>query len=150
MTKKPITAAALLFSAALLAPTAAHALCVKVPEANLRQGPGTQYEKSWEVFAYMPFEKIDSQGNWYRVSDVDGDVHWIYNRLVTDDMRCAVISKEKVNVRTGPGTNYPLADVGTVEKYYSFKVLDEQGQWVKVEDDISNSGWIYRPLLWLQ
>ena len=36
----------------------ADALCVNVPEANLRSGPGTKYEKTWEVFKYMPFKKL--------------------------------------------------------------------------------------------
>lgn len=54
------------------------ALCVKVPEANLRSGPGTKYEKTWEVFKYIPFKTISKKGNWYKVADVDGDMHWIY------------------------------------------------------------------------
>jgi uncharacterized protein YgiM (DUF1202 family) len=47
------------------------ALCVNVPEANLRKGPGTQHEKTWEVFKYMPFKRLSTKGEWYKVQDVD-------------------------------------------------------------------------------
>lgn len=150
MTRKSIAPIALLLSLPLFVAAPAQALCVKVPEANLRQGPGTQYDKSWEVFTYMPFEKIGKQGNWYHVSDMDGDTHWIYSRLVTSGMRCAVVKTDQANVRQGPGTRYPLADLGTVVKYYSFKVIGEKGRWLKVQDDVANTGWIAKSLLWVQ
>lgn len=148
MTKTTATSTALL-CAALLAPGAASALCVGVPEANLRQGPGTQYEKSWEVFKYMPFKKIGQEGKWYKVEDVDGDVHWIYSRLTTDAMRCAVVKTDDVNVRTGPGTRYAKSPLSPVEKYYSFKIVDMKDGWVKVQDEVFNDGWVAKFLLWI-
>lgn len=57
MQKKAIAAAALCCTA-LITATQASAWCIKVSEANLRQGPGTNFEKSWEVFKYMPLQKI--------------------------------------------------------------------------------------------
>jgi SH3-like domain-containing protein len=77
-----------------------------VPEANLRQGPGTNHEKGWQVFKYMPLQKIGQKGDWYQMKDVDGDEHWIYSKLVTNDIRCAVVKVKSANVRTGPGTNH--------------------------------------------
>lgn len=143
-------AAIAILTAVLAVPAAASALCVKVPEANLRQGPGTQYEKSWEVFRYMPFKKIGQQGNWYRVRDVDGDTHWVYSNLLSSKMHCAVVKVDKANVRNGPGTNYPQAQFSPVEKYYSFKVTGTKGNWVKVQDDVFNEGWVFKSLLWVQ
>lgn len=150
MTKKLFAPLVLAFSAVLLVPTTASALCVKVPEANLRSGPGTHYKKTWTVFRYMPLRQIGSKGSWYHVADVDGDKHWVYAPLVTKGLRCAVIKKDHANVRRGPGTRYPMADLGTLERYYSFKVVGEKGKWLKVRDDLSNSGWIFKPLLWVQ
>ena len=135
--------------AALMMPGQASALCVKVPEANLRQGPGTEFEKSWTVYKYMPFKKIGKQDGWYKVEDVDGDQHWIFGKLVSDKIRCAVVNTDDVNVRTGPGTRYGKSPISPVEHYYSFKVLKVQGKWVKVEDEVSNKGWVSRPLLWI-
>ena len=33
----------------------AMSLCIKTVKANLRMGPGTEHEISWEVARYMPF-----------------------------------------------------------------------------------------------
>ncbi len=134
---------------ALLASAHALALCVDVPKANLRQGPGTQFEKSWEVYRYMPFRKIEQRGNWLHVEDVDGDRHWIFHTLVSDRLRCAVVRGAKVNVRTGPGTHFVTSPLSPVEKYYSFRVLEERGDWVKVSDEVFDEGWIARQLLWM-
>ncbi len=149
MTMKTALLSTSLLAGLMLISAPASALCVKVSEANLRQGPGTQYEKSWEVYAYMPFRELSRQGDWYKVADVDGDQHWIHGNLVSKSLRCAVVKKPKANVRTGPGTRYSLSDLGSVEKYYSFKVLEERGGWVKVEDDVDNVGWMAGSLLWM-
>ena len=149
MQNKVIVAAAL-SCAALMTSGQAAAWCIKVPEANLRQGPGTQYEKSWEVYKYMPLKKVGQSGDWYKVSDVDGDTHWVYRPLVSDDLRCAVVKVNKANVRSGPGTNYAKSPLSPVEKYYSFKVIKVTGDWVKVQDEVFNNGWVARRLLWMQ
>lgn len=144
------TAAAALCCAGLMTATEASASCIKAPEANLRKGPGTNHEKSWEVFKYMPLKKIGKKGSWYHVEDVDGEKHWVYSKLVTDGMRCAVVKVKAANVRTGPGTNYDALFATPVDKYYCFKVIETRSDWVKVEDELQNKGWVYKPLLWIQ
>ena len=86
----------------------ANSLCVDVPKANIRMGPGTNYEKAWEVYRYMPFETVgtSTDRSWYAIKDLDGDVNWIHGSLVSDAFRCAVVKSSQVNVRTGPGTRY--------------------------------------------
>jgi SH3-like domain-containing protein len=127
-----------------------YALCVNVPEANLRSGPGTKHEKTWEVFKYMPFDKQSAKGDWYKVKDVDGDFHWIYRKLVTNKFRCAVVKVDKANVRSGPGTGYSKNALSPALKYDSFKVIKIQSSWVKVIDEFGDTGWIFRKLLWIQ
>jgi SH3-like domain-containing protein len=130
--------------------SAAHALCVSASEANLRSGPGTNHEKLWEVFKYMPLKRLGKKGVWYKVSDVDGDTYWVYGPLITSKYKCAVVKDEKANVRTGPGTNYKQTSFSPALKYYSFRVLKIQGKWVRVQDEYGDKGWIYKPLLWIQ
>ncbi|NOX20095.1 MAG: SH3 domain-containing protein [Nitrospirae bacterium] len=125
-------------------------LCVISEEANLRSGPGTNYDKNWQVFKYMPLKKIKKKGKWYKVKDVDGDVHWIYGKLVTDKIKCAVVKVDKANVRKGPGTNYPKTDFSPAIKYDSFKVLKKKGPWYKLVDEFGQVGWIHKKLLWVQ
>lgn len=146
--RHPLTSA--LWGLALLASTPAYALCVTAPEANLRGGPGTHFEKSWEVFKFMPLASLGKKGKWFRVKDVDGDTHWIHRTLVSTTLDCAVVKAKAANVRSGPGTRYRLTPLGTVQKYYSFKVLSSTKKWVKVEDEVANRGWIAKTLLWIR
>ncbi len=127
-----------------------YALCVKVPEANLRSGPGTNHKKTWKVYMHMPFKELSKKGGWYKVQDVDGDVHWIFGKLVTNKMKCAVVKANKANVRNGPGLKFKKTFISPVIKYYSFKVLKRKDKWVKVIDEYNNSGWIFKDLLWIQ
>jgi SH3-like domain-containing protein len=139
-----------LFCAALGLSGSASALCVKVPEANLRQGPGTQYGKTWTVYKYMPFKKAGHQGDWLKVKDVDGETHRVYSRLVSEDMHCAVVKVSEANARSGPGTEFPQQAWSPVEKYYAFEVLEKKDSWVKVRDEVLNEGWVANWLLWMQ
>ncbi|MDD4880615.1 MAG: SH3 domain-containing protein [Gallionellaceae bacterium] len=149
MTNKTIASIALLCVVPFFSGTAS-ALCVGAPEANLRQGPGTHYKKSWEVFKYMPLKKIGQKGKWYHVKDVDGDRHWVYGPLLTKAMHCAVVKTRTANIRSGPGTGFAKAQWSPVEKYYSFRILGTKGNWVRVQDEVFNDGWVAKSLLWTQ
>lgn len=128
----------------------ASALCIKAPEANLRSGPGTKYEKLWEVFQYMPFKRLEKRGVWYKIKDFTGDVYWVFGQLVTEKYKCAVVKGEKANIRVGPGTHFEQNAMSPALQYYSFKVQELRGDWVKVKDEYGDEGWIYKPLLWIQ
>ena len=136
----------------LSVPLSLHALCVKTSIANMRSGPGTQYEKIWQVDRFMPFEKIGSSltGDWFAVRDVDGDVFWIHKSLLTSAYRCAVVKSEVVNMRKGPGTNYGKVFSEPAQRYDSFKIIQRQGAWMKVRDTWNNVGWIHRDYLWVR
>ena len=110
----------LMFS--LLTAAYANALCVTARKANLRSGPGTNYDVVWEIFKYMPLEKvgISLSGEWYAVKDLEGDVSWIHKKLVTSRYKCAVVNSDEVNVRTGPGTNYSESTASPGKKYLLF------------------------------
>lgn len=140
----------LVFLVALLVPITAYALCVDVPTANLRSGPGTKYKMVWTVYRYMPFQEIRSSGNWFAVRDIDGYTEWIYRPLVTSRYRCAAVRSRKANIRSGPGINYPVKYEEPATKYDSFRVLKRKGAWIKVQDEYGDTGWIHRKLLWVQ
>ena len=147
---KYILAAAIFFVSIFTLSSLSFALCVNVSDANLRKGPGTNYEKTWEVFKFMPFKKISAKGNWYKVKDLDGDRHWIFKKLVTGKFECGVVKREKINVRTGPGTKYSLSGLSPALKYDSFRILERKSTWVRVQDEFGDKGWIFRKLLWIQ
>ncbi|MFQ5451438.1 MAG: SH3 domain-containing protein [Nitrospinaceae bacterium] len=155
MIHKKIKKLLLVFSALLpvlfLVPAAvSQALCISNKTANLRQGPGTHYEKLWQVFKYMPFKELGKRGDWYRVQDVDKDIYWVHKKLITKKFKCAVIKENKTNLRKGPGTNFPKVSWSPVDKYFSMKVLKIKNNWVRIEDSSGDRAWIYAPLVWIQ
>lgn len=133
-----------------LSSAAAEAICVSSDYANLRSGPGTSYEKTWEVLKYTPLEVLEKKGLWYRVKDLEGDVHWVYAKLVSSSIKCAMIKDEMANIRKGPGTDYDQTEESPGKQYYSYKVTKVSGDWVKVTDEFGTDGWIFKPLLWIQ
>ncbi len=55
------------------------------------------------------------------------------------------VKKDGVNVRTGPGTNYPV--YMELFKGYPLKVLEKKGDWLKVSDFENDKGWIFSSLV---
>ncbi len=55
------------------------------------------------------------------------------------------VKKDNVNVRSGPGTNFPVSM--ELFKGYPLKVLETKGDWLKISDFENDSGWIYAPLV---
>jgi len=55
------------------------------------------------------------------------------------------VSGDNVNVRTGAGTNYEVS----MELFegYPLKVIDTQGEWLKIVDFENDSGWIHQSLV---
>ncbi len=55
------------------------------------------------------------------------------------------IGGEKVQLRTGPGTNYQAKwEYG---KGYPLKILTTKGKWYKVKDFENDTGWVYKNLV---
>jgi len=140
------------FILALSAANPAYAVCVSVSKANVRSGPGTWYEKLWDVYKYTPLQKVgvSVSGDWYAARDVDGDIVWIKKGLVTNGYGCTVVKTHQVNVRTGPGTSRPLSPLSPAIHYDTFRVMEKRGGWIKVKDGKGNTGWIEKSYLWTQ
>jgi SH3-like domain-containing protein len=54
------------------------------------------------------------------------------------------VTGDNVNLRSGPGTNYPVK-----WKYgsgFPLKVIQEKGKWLKVQDFENDTGWLYANL----
>lgn len=130
--------------------TDANALCVDNYRANLRKGPGTQYQKLWEVYKYMPFKTLRRKGEWLQVQDLDGDRYWIHKKLVSNAYKCAVVKKDDTNMREGPSTAHPTTPWSPVKKYFSLKVLETRGDWAYTVDETGDKAWIHLSLIWIQ
>ena len=125
---------------------AARRVSVKGNGVNVRTGPGTQYEIVWKgVDKYYPLEVVDQADSWYYVRDFEKDTGWIHKKLV-DKTETVITTKERCNVRKGPGAKKELAFV--VDSGVPFKVLGRKGNWIRVQHADGDKGWIHKSLVW--
>lgn len=129
----------------LTAPIQGQQICVTAPRANLRAGPGAKYRVTWEVNRNMPLLQLAKDGEWIKVRDVDGDLHWVQERLVSSKRDCVTVRADRANIRKAP-TN--KADTWfTVEKYTSFHRVGQKENWVKIEYE-GETMWVAQSLVW--
>jgi SH3-like domain-containing protein len=123
----------------------AERLSVAVPIANIRSGPGGNYELLWKVEKYHPLEIVKKSGSWYQFKDFEGDGGWISAPLLAKVP--AVITKaDNCNIRSGPGTQYDVVFV--VDRGIPFKVLDRKEKWLQIQHADGDEGWIHDNLVW--
>jgi len=113
--------------------------------ANIRSGPGKNYEVLWKVEKYHPIQVERKAGDWYSFADYEGDKGWVHKSLV-QNIPTVITIKEKCNVRSGPGTNNPV--VFSVGSGIPFKIIGKKGNWRQVLHADGDKGWIYKSLLW--
>jgi len=123
----------------------AQRLAVSGTIANIRSGPGTQYEVMWQVEKYYPFEVLKKENKWYYFKDFEGDRGWLHESLV-GRINSVVTTCAICNVRSGPGTEHPK--VFEVERGTPFKVVGKKGNWLQIEHAAGYHGWIYKSLVW--
>ena len=132
----------------LLTGTAAAAeqrLAVNSATANIRSGPGTQYDVLWQVERYYPILVINKSDSWYQFKDFEDDTGWVHKSLV-EDIEAVITKKDLCNVRSGPGTSEKI--LFTVNRGVPFKVLEHKGHWLHIEHADGDQGWIYDSLVW--
>ncbi|MEW6426741.1 MAG: SH3 domain-containing protein [Thermodesulfobacteriota bacterium] len=112
---------------------------------NIRSGPSTSSEITWEVFQGFPVEVVERKGDWANTRDFEGDTGWIYAPLLSE-RRTVIVKVASGNLRVGPGTNYEV--VVTVKYGVVFTPLERDGDWIKVQHADSTAGWIHKSLVW--
>lgn len=113
--------------------------------ANIRSGPGTQYDILWQVERYYPVQVLERKGKWYRFQDFEGDEGWIHANLIRQ-IPSVITKQERSNLRAGPGTKYKIVD--RAERGVPFKVLKRKGGWLFVQHADGDKAWIHRSLVW--
>jgi SH3-like domain-containing protein len=126
----------------------ANYLCVSVKKAYLRQTPNQNSKVSWIVGKHMPLEGVGRVRDWYKVKDMDSQVHWVHMNSVTSQGLCVAVTKSGTKLHAGPGSKYKLADFSIADRYYPYRTLDHDENWILVQDDRGNKGWVNSNLLW--
>ena len=60
--------------------------------------------------------------------------------------RYVSLKSNDANIRVGPSKNYPIV-IKYIRKNFPLKILEEYGEWRKVEDFKKNNGWIHKSLI---
>ena len=123
----------------------AERLAISANVANVRSGPGTQYDIIWKVEKYHPLFIVKKSNEWYQFEDFEGDKGWVHKSLVGKIK--TIITKSNIsNIRSGPGTQFNV--LFTVEKGIPFKVLKSEGPWINIQHADGDQGWIHVSLVW--
>ncbi|MGD8519620.1 MAG: SH3 domain-containing protein [Desulfobacterales bacterium] len=123
----------------------AERLAVSAGVANVRSGPGTEYEILWKVEKYHPIFVIEKTDSWYHFRDFEGDKGWLHDSLVSK-IKTIITKGEVNNIRSGPGTKFKI--LFKVEKGIPFKVLTRKEGWIHIQHADGDKGWIHASLVW--
>ncbi|MEM1323224.1 MAG: SH3 domain-containing protein [Bacteroidota bacterium] len=98
---------------------------------NVRSGPGANHSVVDVLQDGSSVEIFDQEGNWYRI----GNGRWVYSRLVkvVEVKQGRVVFASFLNVRSGPGTNFPR--VSRLQRDTLVKIFDKDGKWYRVGVD---------------
>ena len=118
---------------------------VSAEKVNLRAGPSSKKAILWEYGKGFPLQILATKGNWYKVTDFEKDVGWVFRKLVgrTPHM---IVKKKRVNIRSGPGSKYKL--IGKANYGVVFKTLEQRKGWAKIKHENGLTGWVRRDLVW--
>lgn len=127
--------------------------------ANIRSGPGTDYDRLTQVSKGTSLVVLAESGSWLQVELPGGDRGWIAGWLANfvgtstgepklsgeytmpADAGCfALVMKPSVNIRSGPGLQYPVISKTTLGQ--QLDILSEKGGWYAVRLPDGGSGWI--------
>ena len=123
----------------------AERLSVAAGIANIRSGPGQNYEILWKVEKYYPLMVLKKENRWYQFRDFEGDEGWIHASLLAK-IPSVITKSSKCNIRSGPGTKHKI--VLTVESGIPFKVLKRERKWIQIQHADGDRGWIHQSLVW--
>jgi len=125
---------------------AAKMVAVSTDQAEIRDSPSLDKAIVTLIAPrFYPLYVHEVQGDFYRVSDYLNNIGWIMKTLISEN-RAVIVNTKSLNVFTGPGTNYPVQL--KAEDGVTFKVISEEGNWLRVEHENGMSGWLNRDLVW--
>jgi SH3-like domain-containing protein len=142
---KPYTTILVIFLILFSNVAFAERLAVSSDTANIRSGPGTNYDILWKVEKYHPLFILKKTDVWYHFHDFEKDEGWIHESLV-NKTPTVITKSDKCNVRSGPDTKDKI--LFTVDKGIPFKILSRKGNWIRIQHADGDMGWIHKSLVW--
>lgn len=136
---------------AMAATASAESLSPVDDPVNLRSGPGLNYPIMGLLRSGEKLPVLGSDQSWFRVRTADGReawaAAWVTRVSYQDALVFAQVDTDVLNVRGGPGTNYPV--LRTVRQGERYRLLETSGDWwlVQVSGNPGGEGqvgWISR------
>ena len=124
---------------------------------NVRSSAKTNSTVIGTVKKGHTYKVLSQEKQWYEIRLEDGKKGWIAawyakpsdNRtssdLNMDEGEPITITKDRVNIRTGPGTTYPITKVTSIGETY--KLIGTKEEWSEVQLSDGNTGFIATRLL---
>jgi SH3-like domain-containing protein len=125
---------------------AAEYLTVTADNTNIKTGPGKNHPTSMELFQGYPLKVIKKDGEWYQVTDFEGDTGFVHQGSVKKCDTVIVISEKSVNMRAEPATT--AAVVADVERGVVMTKVATKEKWTQVRHSNGTTGWIFNTLIW--
>lgn len=101
---------------------------------NIRSGPGTQYSVAGSLYQGTTVAVVSQNGDWYYIK-CGSSTGWLHKSLLevaeSDAAIEIAVSKDKVNLRSGPATTYGI--VGEANSGDVLTLIDIEGEWYKVK-----------------
>ncbi len=135
-----------LFILPLAASAQQHALVKAQTYLSLREKAASNAKQIEQLLRFQPVKVLERNKDWARVQTVRADpaqskTGWVLANFLSET-GFVTVDHEKQNVRTGPGTEYPI--IMNYSKPYPIFVLDVANNgWVKVMDVDGDRGWVH-------
>ncbi|HMN67737.1 MAG TPA: SH3 domain-containing protein [Bdellovibrionales bacterium] len=97
---------------------------------------------------YMPFLRVDRKAGWVKVQDLEGESHWAKASDITNKFRCLVVKSNVATLRAEPAKDAAMMDLKKVDKNKPVKRLENNREWIQVEDETGRRSWIHESNVW--
>ena len=140
-------------------PASEQALVTLNGDMNVRAGPGTNHPvvAAATLGQEVPVSGRNEEGDWWQV-EINGQTGWIYAPFVvaSNAENVPVVTSGEapssgqalltlngdMNVRQGPGTNYPVVGAATLGQEFLITGRNEAGAWWRIDYE-DQAGWIF-------
>lgn len=126
---------------------AAEPVCAKAA-ITLRRGPSSKEAVSWKVAKNMPFLKLETKKGWAKLQDLEGEIHFARASDLSSKTRCVVVKTNVAALHKDPAQNAPATDLKTLDRYTPLKRVNDQREWIQVEDEAGRLAWIHESQVW--
>lgn len=126
---KFLAACTLTMLAMAVSPLWAATKSIAKEEVNVRSGPSLKDEIILKAPLGYPVRIEKTQGEWVYVRDWVNNRGWVHKALISD-IRTAVITVKKANIRSGPGTDSNA--VAEAHEGEIYRILERKGRWLRI------------------